>query len=158
VGPQLTTWIETELQGRFGLTINREKTRTIHLGEAGANLDFLGYTVRYERDRWGRAHRYLNLCPSKTAVVRERQALRELISRRQRCLPIPVLIGQVNRQLRGWANYFSQGHPRVTFRAINSYAELRMAAHLQRRSQRPMRPPKGVTWYAFLKRLGLHYL
>jgi RNA-directed DNA polymerase len=88
-------------------------------------------------------------------VARERQALHELTSRRQCWKPIPVLIAEINRQLRGWANYFNQGHPRLTYRAINSYLGLRLMAHLQRRSQRPMRPPKGVTWYAFLKRLGL---
>jgi RNA-directed DNA polymerase len=155
VGLRLTSWIETELEGHFGLVINREKTRTIQLGETGASLDFLGYTFRYDRDRWGRDHRYLNMFPSKSAVMRERQALHELISPRQCWKPIPVLIGEVNRQLRGWANYFNQGHPRLTYRAINSYVELRLAAHLQHRSQRPMRLPQGATWYGFLQRLGL---
>lgn len=155
VGPRLTNWIETELEGRFGLTVNREKTRTLRLGEAGARLDFLGYTFRYDRDRWGRDYRYLNVCPSKAAVARERQALRGLISRRQCRLPLPVLIAQVNRQLRGWANYFRLGHPRVTFRALNAFVALRLIAHLRRRSQRPLRPPEGVTWYAYLKHLGL---
>jgi len=112
VGPRLTHWIESELEGRFGLAINRDKTRTIRLCEAGASLNFLGYTFRYDRDRWSRDHRYLNLFPSKAAVTRERQALRELTSRRRRCTPIPVLIAEINRQLRGWANYFGQGHPR----------------------------------------------
>ena len=43
-------FIETKLEGWMGLKINREKTRIVKLREAGASLDFLGYTFRYDRD------------------------------------------------------------------------------------------------------------
>jgi RNA-directed DNA polymerase len=158
VGPRLTSWIEHELEGRFGLLINRDKTRVVRLNEAGVSLDFLGYTFRYDRDLRGRGQRYLNLCPSKAAVARERQALRELTGPRQCFQPIPVLIAALNRQLRGWANYFGQGYPRHAFRQINRYVRERLRRHLQRRSQRPYRRPPGVTYYAEFQRLGLIYL
>ena len=49
-GKRLNEWIETTLEGRFGLTINREKTKVVRLGEIGGEgLDFLGFTLRYER-------------------------------------------------------------------------------------------------------------
>ena len=37
----------------MGLEINREKTQVIDLKQKGASLDFLGFTFRYEPDRFG---------------------------------------------------------------------------------------------------------
>jgi RNA-directed DNA polymerase len=53
VGTRLTNWIEDKLEAWMGLEINRDKTRVINL-EAGASLDFLGYTFRWDRAPWGR--------------------------------------------------------------------------------------------------------
>jgi RNA-directed DNA polymerase len=72
--------------------------------------------------------------------------------------PLPLLIRELNRHLRGWANYFSLGYPRMAYREINWYVRNRLTAHLHRRSQRPFRPPEGVTLYAHLEHLGLVYL
>ncbi|MGA3240305.1 MAG: group II intron maturase-specific domain-containing protein [Bryobacteraceae bacterium] len=77
---------------------------------------------------------------------------------RQCFQPIPQLIEEVNRHLKGWANYFSIGYPRVALREINTYMRDRLVQHLRRRSQRPFRPPKGVTYYEQLQRMGLLYL
>jgi RNA-directed DNA polymerase len=156
--PRLGGFIEAKLETWMGLTINREKTRVVHLGQDGARLDFLGFTFRYDRDRHGGGHRYLNLTPSATAVARQRAALRTLINAQRCFVPAPHLIRVVNRQLRGWANYFRFGYPRGAFRAINTYTRQRLTQHLSRRSQRPFRPPKGVTHHEHLKRLGLVYL
>ena len=72
--------------------------------------------------------------------------------------PIPYLIEDLNRHLRGWANYFRYGYPSEAFREINSYVRQRLTRHLQRRSQRPFRPPEGVTDHEYFKRLRLVYL
>ena len=63
----LINWIEGMLEGRFQLTINREKTRIVKLHEPGESLTFLGFTLRYDRDRFGRDRRYLNVVPSAKA-------------------------------------------------------------------------------------------
>ena len=42
-----------------------------------------------------------------------------------------------------------------SFREINSYIRERLAQHLRRRSQRPFRPPEGVTFYEQIRRIGL---
>jgi RNA-directed DNA polymerase len=47
-GTQLQSWIEQTLEGRFRLTINRDKTKIVKLNDIGSTLDFLGYTFRYE--------------------------------------------------------------------------------------------------------------
>jgi RNA-directed DNA polymerase len=160
VGHRIGNFTERLLETRFGLRINREKTRVVKLRPdgTGESLDFLGYTFRYDRDRLGRPQYYLNVQPSKKAQVRERQKLREMTGSKQCFKPVVRMIDQINRHLRGWANYFSRGYPRAAFRRINSYVRERLTRHLQRRSQRPYQPPKGVTWYAHLDRLGLAYL
>jgi RNA-directed DNA polymerase len=157
-GSQLREFIESKLETWMGLEINRDKTRVIDLNEEGASLDFLGFTFRYYRDLKGRGHRYLNVAPSKKALQRERAKLRELTSGRRCFWPIPMLIEDLNGHLKGWANYFHFGYPRVAFRQINSYVRQRLTQHLRRRSQRPFRPPEGVTYYEHLHRLGLVYL
>lgn len=155
---QLTGWIERTLEGRFGLTINRDKTRVLSMSEAGTSLSFLGFTLRYDRDLYGRDSRYLNVVPSEKAQARIRERLRDLTSP-QRCgVPIPELIGRVNRVLGGWGNYFRHGYPRQAFHRLNWYVVTRLTRHLKRRSQRPFRPPEGVTFYDQLQRFGLRLL
>lgn len=161
VGRRITTWVDETAEGWLGLTINRKKTRVITLEpESRDGLDFLGYTFRYEWDRFGRKRRYLTAVPSAKAVARRREVLRALISRRQVYVPLPERIETVNRQLRGWGQYFSIGHPRHAHRAMNRFVIERLQRHLERhRSQRACRPPAGLTYYRFLtRRMGLELL
>jgi RNA-directed DNA polymerase len=155
VGGRVRQFVEQTLHGRFDLTVNREKTRTVKLNEPGASLDFLGYTFRYDRDRQGGTWRYLNLCPSDKSMQRERDKLREMTGPQRCFLPIPALIHQINAQVHGWGNYFAKGYPRRAFRQINRYVQERLERHLKRRSQRPYRPTGEGSWYAHFRRLGL---
>ena len=155
MGSETVEFIESRLEGKFQLEINREKTRVVNLREEGASLNFLGYTFRYDRDLKGRDRKYLNMFPSKKAVQREREKLHEMTDSHQCFKPIPTLIGELNRHLKGWANYFSVGHPSGVYWEIDWYVRGRLIQHLQRRSQRPFRPPTGVSWYQHLQQLGL---
>jgi RNA-directed DNA polymerase len=157
-GPQLKEFIEAKLENWLGLEINREKTRIVNLKATGASLDFLGYTFRYDRDRYGRSNRYLNVLPSKKALLKERAVLRDLTSSRMCFKPLPDLIEDLNQNLHGWAAYFRFGYPRAAYRNLNQYVQERLGAHLNRRSQRPYRKPKDVTLYSHLRHLGLRYL
>jgi len=153
---RLSGWIEAKLETWMGLEINREKTQVVNLKEVGKSLDFLGFTFRFDRSlykHWKK--RYLNVFVSEKSVAREREKLRELTTRRRNCMPIPRMISEVNRQLTGWGNYFKYGYPRKAFRKVNSFLELRLIAHLKRRSQRPFRTPKGRSVHEHLKKLGL---
>jgi RNA-directed DNA polymerase len=158
VGERIERFVEQTLQGRFGLTVNRDKTRTVRLNEPGESLDFLGYTFRYDRDLQGRPWRYLNLCPSKKSMQRERDKLREMTGPEQCFKPIPALIAQINEHLKGWGNYFGKGYPRDAFRQINRFVQERLERHLKRRSQRPYRVRGEASWYGQLHRLGLEPL
>jgi RNA-directed DNA polymerase len=153
---RLGGWIEAKLESWMGLEINREKTQVVNLRGVGQTLDFLGFTFRFDRSlykNWKK--RYLNVFVSEKSVAREREKLRELTARRKSCMPIPRMIREVNRQLTGWGNYFNYGYPRKAFRKVNSFLELRLIAHLKRRSQRPFRTPKGRTVHKHLECLGL---
>lgn len=157
-GGKLSGWIESKLEGWMGLEINRDKTRVIDLKLQGEKLNFLGYMFRYEQDRNGRPQRYLNVTISEKALKRERRKLYEMISSEVCFKPMPQLIKELNRHLKGWANYFSYGYPRKGFRQINRYVRQRLTQHVRRRSQRPFRPAEGVSYYEHFKRMGLVYL
>jgi RNA-directed DNA polymerase len=155
VNRRIESFVEQTLQGRFGLTVNRDKTRTAKLNQPGERLDFLGYTFRYDRDLMGRQRRYLNLFPSDKSMQRERDKLREMTGAERCFVPIPVLICQINEHLAGWSNYFGKGYPRKAFRQINSFVQERLRRHLKRRSQRPYRGTGEGSWYAHMHQLGL---
>ena len=155
---ELTEWVESRLEGKFGLEINREKTRVVEVKAGGGSLDFLGYTFRWDRDLRGRPHKYLNVIPSAKAVEQEREKLRAMTTSSQSHVPLPQLMDRLNRQLGGWANYFSYGYPRGAWWEIDWFVRNRLIVHLQRRSQRPHRPPKGVGWYEHIQSFGLKLL
>jgi RNA-directed DNA polymerase len=160
IGTRITTWVEQRMEGWLTLTINRTKTRVIVLSpETDAQLDFLGYTFRYDRDRQGRPWRYLTAVPSAKAMRKHRDELRKLTSTRVCFVPLPELVTSVNQYRRGWAEYFRFGHPRGAYRASNAFTVARITTHLQRRSQRACRPPAALSYYSFLTtRFGLQLL
>jgi RNA-directed DNA polymerase len=121
-------------------------------------LDFLGFTLRYVRDRFGRDRRYLAVGPSKRALARVREKVRGL-TRASAKRSLVDTIAAVNPLLRGWQAYFRYGHPRTAFRALNYYVQVRFRCFLRNRSQRRSRPfRQGETLYAGLRRYGLHLL
>jgi RNA-directed DNA polymerase len=154
-GPRLIGHVESLLEDWLGLVINRGKTRVVKLHEPKACLDFLGYSFRYYRDLHGRDKRYLNLSPSKQALLREQAKLRAMTGSRWCHLPLPVLVHCLNRHLKSWAAYFDRGYPREAFRQINWFVRSRLVAHLGRRSQRPFRPAEGTSYDAHFNHLGL---
>src|SRR5262249_36922521 len=156
VGQRLRGWVEGVLETRMGLEVNRDKSQVVHLRWEGGSADFLGFSFRYAKDQGGR--HYLNVSPSRAALARAREWLRALTSSRMCFKPIPALIRILNRHLAGWASYFRLGHPRCACGALDFYVQIRLRAHLGRRSQRPYRVPKGKSWYRHFADLGLVYL
>lgn len=157
-GESLKSFIEGKLEGWLGLTINREKTRIADLTKEGERLDFLGYSFRFDRDLHGRAHRYLNVFPSKKAMQREVVKIHEMTSHRHCFKPLTVVIDEINRQTRGWKSYFSYGYPSKVYHHLNKTLQDRLYRHANRRSQRRFKKPKDASYYAYFKRLGVEYL
>jgi RNA-directed DNA polymerase len=158
LGTRITRWVEEKLETGLGLKVNRSKTSIVRMGRRGEALSFLGFTLRYDRDLKGRDRQYLNLFPSKKAVGRLRDKIREkTLSGYKKTLR--EVIEEVNVILRGWSNYFRYGYPRKEFRAVNHFVRCRFKRFLLNRSQRRSRPfRQGESLYAGLKRYGLLYL
>jgi RNA-directed DNA polymerase len=156
IGDRIIEFIEEKIEGRLGLVINREKTRVVQMQDEDATLDFLGYTFRFSRShRPGGGPRYWRAEASSTAQKRARDKLRELTSARFCWMPVKEMVNRINVFLRGWLAYFSKGQPAKARAGLVRFAEERLIRHLRRRSQRPYRPPEGVSFFQHVHDLGL---
>lgn len=158
MGAMTVKWIEETIEDKLKLTINRDKTKIVKLKEEGETLNFLGYSFRYDRDLKGRRLKYLNMFPADKSAVRIRERIKEMTSRPMH-YTLQEVIEEMNKTLRGWANYFKLGYPRKVFRDVNYYILTRFHRFTKNRSQRKMKPRKpGETLYKCLKRRGLQFL
>jgi len=130
----------------------------VDLREPGASLDFLGYTFRYDRDLKGRHQKYLNVFPSRKAVQRERAKLHAMTNSHQCFKPISTLLGELNRHLKSWANYFSFGYPWActgrstgTCEAVSSgiYSDAVSDLIIRLKERRGIRISSGWGWFVW---------
>ena len=89
---------------RMGLSLNEGKTRKIDAREESFN--FLGFTIRYDKDIKGRDIRYWNIMPSKKSEQKIRDKVKEYLRTHGHCKAQDVADG-LNSIIRGWLNYFS---------------------------------------------------
>jgi len=158
IGERMTNWIEEKIEGKLELSINKEKTKIVKVKPSHEELNFLGFTFRYDRDLKGRSWHYLNIFPSKEAQASIREKIRELTKRNVN-LPFPEVIDKMNKLTGGWKNYYNVGYPRMAFRGVNYYLQIRFCSFFKNRSQRKSKPFRnGESQYAGLKRRGLKYL
>ncbi len=129
----------------------------VDLRTKGASLDFLGFTFRWDRDKYyHEAERpYLNVLPSKKSQQREREKLHEMTGVKYLWNSVPQLIADLNRHLRDCAYYFAFGFPTAAFRAMDWYLLQRMRRNLHGRSQRHFKLPEGVGSDAYVRQQGL---
>jgi len=78
MGNRITDWLENVVEDKLKLSINREKTKVVEVKQQGASLDFLGFTLRYDKDLRGGNRKYLNTFPSTKAAARYRDNLRSV--------------------------------------------------------------------------------
>lgn len=154
MGGRITDWLEDVVEDQLKLSINREKTKVGKMKQQGATLDFLGFTLRYDKDLHGRNRTYLNTFPSKKATAKHREKLRTVTSSGYKH-SMSDTIAKVNEINRGWKNYFSKGYPRKCFRDINWFVLDRFKSFINHRSQRRCRPLRdGESLYAGMRRMG----
>ena len=150
-------FVEEKIESWMGLIINKEKTKIVDLRK-GDELNFLGYVFRFHESLFRDGNKYLHMGPSKKTIKSEMEKLREMTSKKYCYLPVPQMIEKINEHLQGWKGYFSLGYPRMAYRKINWYVGECVANHLRKRSQRRYKPPKGISFYKHLQKLGLKAL
>ncbi len=73
----MVRWIEDEIEGRFGLTINREKTRIRDLANLQEGLDFLGFTLKRRSVRRASRRHYGMILPAKKSLAKAKNRIRK---------------------------------------------------------------------------------
>jgi RNA-directed DNA polymerase len=153
MGKRITSWIEQVVEGELKLSVNREKTKVVKLRQ-GDNLNFLGFTMRYDKDRHCRDRKYLNTFPSKKTEAQQRENLRGVINSGYKHT-FKDTIAVVNQKNRGWKNYFKDEDSRKSFRNMNWFVLKRFESFINHRSQRRCKPLRdGESLYAGLRRYG----
>ncbi len=114
---QLRLWTEGA-----GLTLHPLKTRIVDASQKGG-FDFLGY-------HFERGHRW----PRQKSLDKLREAIRQK-TRRKDPRPMPDIVVDINRTLRGWFHYFQHSVQNV-FKPQDKWIRGRLRAILRRRTKR----------------------
>ena len=114
----------------LGLTVNEEKTCIRRLPDE--TVDFLGYTLgRCYSPHTGRT--YIGTRPSKASVQRVFRSVSDLTGHNTLWRDARDVGDDLNRLLRGWANYFCLGPVGRAYRAVDAHVTTRLRRWLCRK-------------------------
>ena len=115
---------------RLGLQLNEAKTKLVDATRASFN--FLGFTLQMSRGaKTGKP--YPNVRPADKSLKKIKARLTELTGRELNAIALSDIVGNVNRSLRGWANYFHYRNSSVAMAKVRYHAENRLRTHLMKR-------------------------
>jgi RNA-directed DNA polymerase len=149
---------------KLGLKLHPQKTRRVVLTHGQEGFDFLGCHLRKRMSGrlWqqkGLRRYYLQRWPSRKAMNRVRERVRQLTPR-QRChQDVRSVIAQLNPVLRGWGQYFQTGNAADHFIDVDAYVVRRLRSLRVKRAGRGLRAGQTRRWdREYFESLGLHRL
>ena len=119
-----------QILDKLGLSLNQTKTRVVDA--RGESFDFLGFSFQLRCSRRS-GKRYPHVEPSKRSVQRIKDRTKALTDRRRTLVPMPQIISELNRTLRGWSNYFHHRNCSEVMSKVKMHVEERVRTHLRRR-------------------------
>jgi RNA-directed DNA polymerase len=149
---------------RLKLTLHPEKTRRVNLTDGKEGFDFLGCHLHkrmsgrlWEQQRLRRY--YLQRWPSRRAMKRVRERVRQLTPRGCCHADMRGVIAQLNPILRGWGQYFRTGNASDQFNMVDSYVVRRLKKLRQKRKGRNLKAGESQKWTReYFEALGLYRL
>lgn len=115
---------------RLGLSLNEAKTHVVDATEQ--SFDFLGFSIRMNRGR-RTGKPYPNVCPTARSVKKIKARLTALTGRELTPVALDKIVGNVNRSLSGWVNYFHYRNSNLALEKVKVHAERRLRKHLMKR-------------------------
>ena len=128
-----------ELLGDIGLSLNEDKSGVRNLDRD--KVEFLGFCF-YRRF----------LRPRDRAIASFKAKIRYL-TRRQRGVSLQAVVDSLNPVIRGWDNYFVDGHIAMLFERLDQWIRMRLRSYKRKAVAKP-----GLNWQlptATLRSLGL---
>ncbi|ANZ28471.1 group II intron reverse transcriptase/maturase (plasmid) [Rhodococcus sp. WB1] len=108
--------VETVLS-TMGLRLSLAKTHAVHIDQG---FDFLGFRIQ-RHTQWGSDRRYVYSYPSQKAMASVKGKVKAITDQQITDRDPMVVILELNRITRGWANYFRTGASKRAFSDIDSY-------------------------------------
>lgn len=106
----------TDLLEPMGLRLAPDKTQVVHIDEG---FDFLGFRIQRHTQR-GSKRAYVYSYPSRTSLQTMRRKLKT-VTKRITHQSADQLFGQLNRMVRGWAQYFRHSSASQAYSHIANY-------------------------------------
>ena len=122
----------------LGVTLNREKTRIVHIAQG---FEFLGFKIQRGKGQFKLAHdriksklnrQNLYAIPTQKSVDRFKDQIRALTKRRMP-LRLGELINAINPIIRGWGHYYCRSRVRSRFRQLDGWIVRRLWSHRAKR-------------------------
>ena len=152
------------VMSRLGLKLHPQKTRQVALKDGLEGFDFLGCHLRKRMSGrlWqqkGVRRYYLQRWPSRKAMNRVRERVRELTPRGRCHQDMRGVIAELNPVLRGWGQYFQACNAANHFINVDAYVVKRLRSLRVKRHGRNLRAGQAERWNRdCFERLGLHRL
>ena len=148
-------WYLTGLLERMKLQLNAEKTIKVDARQEA--FQFLGFSIRFDKDLKGRNRKYWNIEPSDKSLKKVKKNLMDCL-KSCRHWPAQRLVRELNPKIRGWLQYFEipgTSYPAMKKRKLRWYLAQRIRRFYKRKSQRKCKLYKQGAFKTLVHKYGL---